>query len=214
MFEFSNKFSFVLDEIKNIRYIEGCSYRTFEKLYRNDHRLNYKQNNSYVKNLPNCIPANFQLYRSQETIKSILAKENPNRWCGTDYNANGIWINLINIQLNLYVITQGDITDFVINSDGVYMARFVYNTNKIHISNTHVHHRQHFIDNDGIYKNHYIINILTRNCSCPGWKYNKKCRHQKIINKHRSYIRYYMCLVIKNYVDFSLALNLTTNYLN
>ncbi len=215
MFEFATKFSLVLDEIKNIRYIEGGSYRTFEKLYCNDHQLSYKKDNTYERNLPNQIPANFQLYRSQETIKSIIAKENPHRWCGTDYKAEGLWMELRNVRLNLMdVITQGDIAEFVVVSEGVYRVRMVFNTNKIHISNAHFPYRQHFIDNDGVYKNHYIINIQTRNCSCPGWKYHKKCHHQRVINKHRSFIRYHMCLVMKKHFDFTLALTITTNYLN
>lgn len=211
-----SKFFITLENIKDIRYITGESNRSLKELYQRKYFRHYKVNNSFKEYLKlNIATPSFTLFIKQEAISSLIIKEKDNKWYGQLYNSEYYLVEY-NFDTNFYQIEtdtiREDIVDCCFDKDNIKLL-IQYNSNKSNCGYPSFYNRLPYRDETNFHKKCYIIDLKTCKCSCPKWKFSRKCKHQKHIIKYKNHIFENLCLILSQYIDFNSAFCISKNYL-
>lgn len=212
-----NMFFKSLEKIKNIKYFTGNSNRSIREIYTRRCFYKYKQDNSYKKYITtNYSIPNFKLFIKQETISSLILRESDTRWYGQNIVDNYYMIEY-NRNMQYYPVESdsinGDIIDSKIFEDRIELF-IQYNSNKKSNLYPNIYNRSPYTIDTTYYKKCYFIDLQTGKCSCPGWEFNKTCKHKNYMINYKKYILRYLCLILNQHIDFNSAICISKNFIN
>ena len=183
-------FSLVLDEIKNIKIIQGETlrnkYNLFDLVFNDRFNLNsatyafFGVKNTLCTDFFKIEPPNKNYCVKGKHLKAMLASE---------YKIAAMGINGLAIKL-------ADIVGFYIDE----FSRLFYILNLKTFERSY--HR--FCRLKGA-KSFYILNIKTKKCSCLGYKYHGNCKHQYQAEQEQEQIKLRTQIILKEKLGNEIA---------
>ena len=189
------KFKQVLEELKNIRIIQGSSGRNRFSQH------NLAQVDSKYFNNGCCISSIMYSYHCfrNELNNSFYKEEEPNKcYCKSNRNVQIMTAEKYKertIVRNFHALRMADIVGYIY--DEYKTLHYLIDYKKSQLNTDYAHLKPH--------KSRYILNIATNKCSCPGYLFHKCCKHSKIAREERRKIEYYTYLVLSRKIGFTIT---------